>query len=384
MINFLIWRNRDKADALVSALTAHGYQETTNPRLADMALIDYERQGSLCQLEEMRRHGKPVFVYPHAARTAMIWDGLVEPWKHTACNFVFAEGHREIMQAYGYPFPVEVIGWTYSPVLPFQPSASSLDGKRLLFAPIHPNAQKGSFAETDRDANATVFRKLLDLLEVAPSLTVRVRYGRDIDENGLWQPSGLDNRLTWEIARYDLADSITSMQKADVVIGHNTFAWMAVAMGKPTVMFSEATTPHNVNVYVRSWQKYCHLTEYPLDLLTSADNINATAGLIGRACLGGEDVETWKRRMIGEPFDGARFVDLLEHYAKGSQPAPADEQPDWRCIKCGLRVDPFVKYCQPCLQFYGIPGRLNRFERGKYPLTDEERHSMFREDRRKR
>jgi len=97
------------------------------------------------------------------------------------------------------------------------------------------------------------------------------------------------------------------------VIGHQTFAYLAVARGKPTLMMREDLPPHTVShgqtVYAQSWEKYADLMMYPLDILAGEP-----AELIRRACQGDAAAAAWRERFVSTPWDAKKFVTILESY----------------------------------------------------------------------
>jgi len=104
------------------------------------------------------------------------------------------------------------------------------------------------------------------------------------------------------------------MDNADIVIAHQTFAWLAVARGIPCVMFAEDMPVHfrRNNQYhdVPCWDKVHHLFRYPLDILCENDIM----GLLRRAAMSDDETKDWKRRMIGKAFDPDIFREKVERY----------------------------------------------------------------------
>jgi hypothetical protein len=243
-----------------------------------------------------------VFLYPHAARPQIVWDGIWEPWPNIRCNFVPAPGHKEVMQRYGYEFPVEVTGWTYCDLKPFRPVKEI---KNILFGPIHPSA-RGWFAEEDLEANKATFKILLKYCR-ANHIKLTVRYIQDLKKNGIERVSGVN----YIQGKPDL--TIREIDRADVVVGHQTFAYLAIARGKPTLMMREDIPPHTVyhgqTAYVKSWEKYADIMQYPLDILAGD-----AAAEIEKACKGTSEVKAWADRFINHPFDANYFVERLESY----------------------------------------------------------------------
>ena len=109
--------------------------------------------------------------------------------------------------------------------------------------------------------------------------------------------------------------SHAEIDAADVVVGHQTFAYIAVARGVPTVMMAEWEAPTYGNtpdtlIRARDWDSYRHLMMYPLDILAEED----TPALLERVIRSDCEIAEWRARMIGQPFDGDCFVELLEKY----------------------------------------------------------------------
>ena len=252
----------------------------------------------------------PVFLYPHAARPMVQYDGCVTP-RPVRCMFTQAPGGKAIMEKIGYPNPVEVTGWAYSEVRPFRPAEKV---ERVLFAPIHPNGN-GWLSDVDKDLNRRTLERLVRWCrETGAKLSVR--------SIGLPECSGLT-----ELERFDREDpgriechlgkknnSSMDMETADVVVAHQTFAWIAVALGIPTVMMGEDVPPRSGNrpdgfCYVKHWEEYREDLMYPLDILAGDPD-----AVIAKAAAGCPEVGDWKVRLIGEPFDGPRFVETIERY----------------------------------------------------------------------
>lgn len=286
------------------ALAEAGWNFTDRDNVQGVRFILTDADWREDMMEKARGRGVPVFLYPHAARPMVQYDGCVEP-KPVRCMFTHAEGGRELMRKIGYPNPVEVVGWSYSDVRPFQPVE---EVNRILFAPIHPNAN-GYLHQVDRDLNRQTFAALVEYCrKVKAELSVRYI--------GTPEECGLDavNDDGVEMHRGKKNNSTADMESADVVVAHQTFAYIAVALGIPTVMMGEDIPPRSGNTeegfrYVDHWGDYKDDLMFPLDILAGDP-----ADVIGRACAGCAAVESWKERFIGRSFDGAAFVEKLESY----------------------------------------------------------------------
>jgi hypothetical protein len=301
---FLFRGHQGKERAYLQALKKAGYKASVQDRMRGVKFVIYDMDGGmrLPKLERYHKRGVPIFMYPHAARPQIIWDGIWEIQPFTTANFVPAPGHKEVMERYGYPIPIEVTGWSYCDILPFQPIEKPVN---ILFGPIHPSASGWMCAE-DLEANQRTHKLLIKYCRASGS-KLTVRHIRDLKNNGLEKVAG----VTYIQGRPDLA--VKEIDQADVVIGHQTFAYLAVARGKPTLMMREDLPPHTVShgqtVWVKSWEKYADIMMYPLDILAGD-----TAELIQKACRGDALAAAWRERFIHAPFDPKYFVERLESY----------------------------------------------------------------------
>lgn len=295
---FAIKEHQDKSVPLIQALIDRGYTQATNHLDdVDFYLVDFDRNRN--EMTECLERRVPVFVYPHSARSIVAYDGIYKPWPHVRCNFVFGEGQKEIATRIGYRVPTEVIGWPYERAK-FEPTS----GLRILFAPIHPNAGGIKLTQIDRDLNRQAFEVLR-----ATALKFTVRYGRGLEDNGLYNVR--DHFVTFSQAELSVGDSLSAIRNADLIIGHQMFAFLSIAMGKPTVMFGESTAPHNVRRSVRSWSKYRDLLKFPLDLLNPGEPV---VEFLAHACESDSAISAWRSQFIGPEFDPDKFVDKIESF----------------------------------------------------------------------
>jgi hypothetical protein len=288
--------HQGKAKMLTDALDTK-YTHVTDGRVT-FVLTDSDVLGRRGQLERMKQKGtKRFFVYPHSARPSMINDYYPE-WEGTTAQFVVTDYHGDVLREYGYTKPLIPIGWNLSEVRDFQPREKAYN---VLFAPIHPRN-----APIDRQVNRQTFDRLYKLhQEGAINLTVRYI--------GIFVDNGIPEKEDVTYIQGKMDQSTHDMDRADVVIGHQTFAWIAVARGIPCVMMAEDMPTHfrkrnQEYENVPSWDKVSHLFRYPLDILAENDTIR----LLERAVKSDAEIADWKRRMIGEPFDAARFIELVE------------------------------------------------------------------------
>ena len=298
--------HQNKSAAYREALAQAGYLFTERDLCQGVRFYLSDADwGSRSYLEDARSRNIPIFLYPHAARPMVIYDGCVEP-QPVRAMFTQAPGGKELMEIIHYPYPVEVSGWAYSEIRPFRPVA---EVKRVLFAPIHPNAN-GWLSEVDKDLNRKTYRALYDWCQkTGASMSIRLI--------GTRQDSGLDSVPAGEFVEWHPGrknNTTVDMEAADVVVSHQTFAWMAVALGKPTVMMGEDVPPRSGNsdagfCYVKHWDDYKDLLMYPLDILNGDP-----AEIIATAASTDEPIKEWRDRFIGKPFDGPAFVEKLESY----------------------------------------------------------------------
>jgi hypothetical protein len=313
---FYVRRHQNKERAFVEALERRGYEATDQrtliraalPALA-FALFDHDirrygdAHGHVAELDEYERLGIPVFMYPHAARPNLLWD-VFAPWKHTKTCFVQAPGHVDVMEAIGYPCPVQVVGWSYSPLRPFAPVKP--DGKiKVLFAPVHPNAN-GWLCKKDLLANQAAHEALAAL----PDVELTVRHIRHLRLSGLKPIKGVT--YTQGLPNGDYSD----MEAADVIVGHQTYAYIAVALGKPVVMFNDcypAKSGNSQRVLLwidKHFTEYRELLRYPYEVEGSCDLL----GTLQAAMIGSPAAQTWRERYIGGDFQPDTFVATVERY----------------------------------------------------------------------
>jgi hypothetical protein len=305
---FFCYDHQHKADSYIGALKRAGWEETRDPGKGRFVLTDVDIMPRARSLREYHKRGIRVFCYPHAARPNLFWDFPGHSFTDfiTAC-FVPAPGHEAILRAYGTPYPIEAVGWHLSELRDFAPREKV---RKILFAPIHPN-NNGFLSSLDKKINADALRLLVSLTS-DPEISLTVRYLKDLKDNGLWKAGGVD----YIPANPD--GSTQEIDRADLVVSHQTFAFLSVARGVPTLMMGEWMTPRWGGseaklTFARSWELYKHLLMYPLDLLdpTSTEPVEC---LIERAAMGDPKVSEWRSRLIGEAFDPELFVSRVESY----------------------------------------------------------------------
>lgn len=309
MACFYLKEHQHKGVAFVAALSAAGHWRTHRRMAADIIFFDHDigprglgwRQG----LEQAYEAKIPVFIIPHSARPNVMAD-THKPWPHTRALFTIAEGHKEVLKALNYPCPIELCGWSYSEIRPFVPVKPDEEIK-VLFAPIHPNAN-GYLSLEDKQTNAKVF----GLLMKTPGIDVTVRHIHDLEKNGLWY----EDSVNYVKGQPD--GTTKEIEAADVVIGSYTLAHITVALGKPLIMMAEQMRPHVGNTpglifYSQNWEIYREIMRYPFEIENCADSEDVLE-MMDAVMAGNRNVENWKERFIGWPFDGDEFVSKVESY----------------------------------------------------------------------
>jgi len=298
------YNHQGKGSAYVKALNDAGFRNVAASQ-AQIILIDIDNPGRVNTLiPKLKTGASRLFIYPHAARPGIAWDGLFPSSPYTTAQFVAADGHVDILRAYGYSKPLHVAGWSYSPIESFKPCEKP---HKILFAPIHPT-RSGFLSKLDKDINAATFSRLLKLAKNG-DIVLTVRYIRGIEGNGLTK----ERYVTYIEGKTNL--NFEHARRADLVVGHQTYAYTSVALGIPTLMMSEDTPPRNGGSedtfkFVSSWEKYRDILMYPLDILAVDD----TLGLIRAAGRSDEMIMDWRRRIIGKEFCPSQVVEAVKSY----------------------------------------------------------------------
>lgn len=283
-----------KSLGLADALQRAGHELVAEPPF-EALFIDHD--------DEPRRHkrvewaaasGAKVFVYPHGAHPLCGYDGLVKPHPATTAMLVHGPGNKWLQESFGHERPVIDIGWFYCEQKPFEPR----EVRSVLFAPTHPWVDGVTMLPDDRDRNTMVYEKLLRL-----DVRLTVRYLGEVAGNGLYRKAG----VRFEQGVRD--NSVESMDKHDLIVSDNgTFGYMAVARGKPVVMYGQDRPPRDDigGGTVRSWESYRDRVRYPVDV--SDGPLDELVELAGR---GHPDVPAWRSEWIGDQLtvDRLGFLD---------------------------------------------------------------------------
>lgn len=301
---FYFYNRHNKSDTLISALIAHDWH-LTSPKQAKVIFTDVDVSTMRNHLIGYHRKGQKIFMVPHGAIPYLFNDypGF-EPFPHIAVNFVIASGHVGVMNILHYPHPLEVIGWYLCPLKQFQSKTSI---KNILFAPIHPQGNNELSAE-NKQINIDTFQRLLKLRACDPEIKITVRYLYGLEANGLHPVEGV------EFVQGKPDQAYQQIDEADIVVSRQTFAYLAIARGVPTVMMGEHIAPsfwyRGKFEHVHTWESYRHLMQFPFDILSEDD----TMKLFQRVVASDFEIVDWKARMIGAAFDEAEFVRKVESY----------------------------------------------------------------------
>jgi len=292
--------HQKKAMPLVKALKGGKFPVVdAKDKVGDALLIDHDidEYGHGGFVRKFHKAGKPVFIYPHGAAPLLCWDGIHKPNTMVSMNFVTSKGHAEVLRRYEYPIPTHVIGWFLCDILPWK----ATEGKRILFAPIHPILGHLFMFDEDRATNTKTFERLLELDDVE----LTVRHIGTLEANGLWDVPGI------EIHQGRTDNTYADIDNADLVISNGTMAYMAVARGKPTIMMNQMTPSRepDIKTYERmesvSIEKYEKYMRFPFDV----DNNDKLGRIIKDAC--NREPKQWRKRFIGEQFDPVEFCNLM-------------------------------------------------------------------------
>ena len=292
--------HQDKAYHLRRAIQQAGHQVVDS--YADLLLIDFD--GPIAHypkvIEQAYAQGAEVYLYSHGAMPLTCWDGIWKPHEYTRGYLAQTPGQKRVMEAYGYPYPVHVIGWHYCKQHSFAPT----EARNVLFAPWHPQGT-GYLPPEGEVANRATFSNLTQI----KGINLRVRLV------GLAEHNNIDvlDSVEYEPSNRSLAGAVASIEKADLVVGYGTIAYLAVALGKPTIMYGQNTEPYDgyspeTLKYVKNWGLYRDVMHYPYD--ADGLNVEELSELISFAAQ--HEATTWRKEFIGNQWDQPGFVYLLE------------------------------------------------------------------------
>jgi hypothetical protein len=250
MLRFFAHSHQHKGLPYIKALERDGFQRVRF--YADLYLLDHDC-GQRPYVAEAAKLGKPILLYPHAARP---------------------------------------------PVLPFREVANA---RTITFAPIHPNGN-GWLPPLYWERNRLVFEELLKL----NGIRITVRHLHSLEANGLWKVDRKNVRFV--LGERD--GRTTEIDTSDLVVAAQTYAFIAIARGVPTVMIDEDICPCSGSEpetlrEVANWERYRAIWKYPWNFPEQG-----LAELLQAA--GRYDPVEWKRRFIGDPFRAAAFAGLVK------------------------------------------------------------------------
>lgn len=297
---YIAW-NRNSDVMFLRALLDAGFEGVGRPEKSDFILHDAIHAGLGAYLQN-----RPNFIYPHTPNSWFMWDGILGP-DPTCCNFVCGEAGVKGMHLYGYPHRVEAIGFTRTEVRPFRPS----QGKDLLIVPAHAQ-QHGEH----------VYPEYMSWVMQTLDFVFRNRpaFGKI---TLCWNEQRLPARLVEDMAQLEvtyayanpfsdtdpLQQMIRRIESADLVMACNTTGCISVALGKPTVFFSERRRPRSTPREALHTELYWHLVRFPVQ----AEDLSIDELLAIRRAPNAE-IENWKTQNIGGPFNADKFIRTVKEY----------------------------------------------------------------------
>lgn len=296
-LRFGVFDHQLKGATLKQALEDAGHIPIDDARIADVLLVDFDGDYAHPRpklIQATLDSGGIVLVYPHGAYPTFQYFSTITADNRVAAHLVQGLGVAAVYQHIGMTVPVHVIGWYYCPLVPFQPVG---EVRRILFCPAHPSGAR-YLCDAMKAENARIYRTLLDCnAELHVSL-----YGKP-EDNGLWLDPSVsywrgDLNLFWE-----------DIDQADLVVAEGTKGYMAVARGKPVVMFAQDYAPRTDDdpSQIPGWDQLGPMLKYPISF--DADRFAEQAEA---ACAGSPETAEWRDRMVGRPWNPAGFVQLVE------------------------------------------------------------------------
>lgn len=307
----------ERAGPYAGPLTAAGHEVVPVGTPAEVLMIDFDSDHPPHSeaIAYYRSIGARVFMYPHGAGVLTAYDGIHPVTPGLDGAFVIGEGQSEVMRRHGYPVPTYAIGWPFGTAhLPFR---ACDDVRRVLFAPWHPIYHRWIVPEFAA-ANRRAYTALLAL----DGIELTVRHIDSLELNGLWPEDGV------RYVQGQMDGSTADLADADVVVTPDgTYAYLAMSHGVPLVMYGQDVQPCDIvmdpdgSVRVRGraahWHEYRDCIRYPFGL-----EDGPALEVLQAAAASEEPTRAFRDRFMGQPMDGAAFVELLERLC-GVQPGPA-------------------------------------------------------------
>lgn len=299
MKKYYCFAYRDAANAYVRALDSIGCTRVAKYQDADFVLYDHEDRP-----EAVRAFAnKPVFIYPHTPYSWFIWDGIV-PIARASANFVCGESAKFGLESFGYPNRIEVCGFPRGPVLPFCPTR----GTKLLFAVAHPVSGDRRFPQPEHYAQHMF---VMDWIVANKKYfsEIRVRYAFELKDNGFEKYAG-EPGIQFERAKMTVADGVASRDWADIIIAAGTFGYLAIAQGKPTLIYGYKNSRYCTRAgYVKNQNLYQSIMEFPY----YAEDMTAEQILAFRD-QPDPKIEAWKIGHMGGNFDADKFISVVREF----------------------------------------------------------------------
>ena len=302
--SFFIARNTDSDEMFYNALIGAGYIETLEPDQADFIVHDAVHPNLGQYLLT-----KPNFITPHTPQSAWLWDGVLEDRIPVSCNFVNGEASRQVMKAYEYPYRVEVVGFNRCPLHSFNCTL----GNDLLIIPSHSLQNRQYTYPNYIDWVLMTLRFVLKNRSVFSKITL------------CWDETRFDSTVMDEMRKKGfiiiptnpyrdsepLKHMMDRMNEADLVMACGTAGCVAVAMGRPTVFFSELGPPRSFPKDALHYERYHHLLRYPL----AAENMTIDEILAVRTAQDPR-VRHWRDQVLGVEFNAQKFISVVKEYVK--------------------------------------------------------------------
>ena len=304
MSKFFLAVNTDSDDMFRDALLKSGYTRVLMPGEADFIVHDavHPNLGQYLQ-------SKPNFITPHSPQSSFMWDGILEDRIPVCCNFVTGEAGRQVMKSYEYPWRVEVVGFNRCPMCAFRPST----GNDLLIIPAH-----------SLQGRQYTYPNYIDwaLMTLRFVLRNRDKFGKI---TLCWDETRFDPAVMDEMKKSGfiiiptnpyrdpepLKHVMERMEQADLVMSGGTAGCVAVAMGRPTVFFSELGPPRSFPKDALHYERYAHLLRYPL----AAENMTIDEILAVRTAQDPR-VRHWRDQVLGVEFNAQKFISVVKEYVK--------------------------------------------------------------------
>ncbi len=282
-VRFWAYDHIGKGTAYITALQKGGWQRVAQLKHADLLLLDVEHREREGAIRHAERWHLPVALYPHGGNPPYGKDVGHMPTEQVRVQFVAGPGHLGWHRQQDPPPRSYVVsGFPFCPQLPYKPRP---EPETVVFAPLHPSAQ-GFMCQELRQANLNAQEWIRELF---PGLTVIVSLNGSLEQNGLTPVADWLYRIT------DLRPGTELIDVGDVVVAVETFAYQAVARGKPTIMFPFPCVDWDGR---RLAPDKASLAGYPYRI---DDEDTVRAALLSEA-------SEWRQQMIGPQFQAQTVV----------------------------------------------------------------------------